>query len=52
MTNTLGHIIDASKTKIYYYIFFKIFFNKFILMSKVGKILFLDLKYRKEDLHF
>ena len=36
----------------YYYNFFKDFFNKSILVSKVEKIRFLDFKYRKEDLSF
>ena len=44
--------IDIIKTWIYYNIFFKNFFNKFILAKIEKRIEFLDLKYRKIDLSF
>ena len=36
----------------HYHNFFKNFFNKSILVERVQKTMFLDLKYRKKDLGF
>ena len=36
----------------HYYNFFKNFFNNSILVERVQKTMFLDLKYKKKDLSF
>ena len=36
----------------YYYIFFKIFFNKSILRNQLKRIKFLNFTYKKQDLNF
>ena len=52
MSNILRSIIDISRTKMYYYIFFKIFFNKSILRNQLKRIKFLNFTYKKKDLNF
>ena len=44
--------IDISRIKMHYNIFLKNFSNKFILVNEIGKILYLNLKYKKKDLGF
>lgn len=44
--------MDTYRTKLYYYTFFKKFFNKFILPNRLKKVWFLDVRYKKKDLDF
>lgn len=45
MTNT-------SRTKMYQYILYKDYFNKFVSVSRLRRVRFLDHKYEEEDLGF
>ena len=51
ISNILREIMNMNGIKIYYHIFFKDFFKKFILVNKVEDIMFLNLRYREEDLN-
>lgn len=48
--NILKSIINISRTKKYQNIFFKDFFNNFILLSKKKIVMFLNLKSKKKYL--
>ena len=52
ISNILRSIINISRIKIDYNIFFTNFFNKFILINKIKRAKFLNLKYKKKDLGF
>ena len=52
ISNILRLIINISGIRNYYYFFFKNFFNKFVLVNRVGRMRFLDLGYKKENLSF
>ena len=52
MSNTLKKLTDIGKTNINYFIFFRNFFNKSNLKSRLGKAEFLNFSYEKNNLSF
>ena len=48
--NALRPTIETNKIRMNHYIFFKIFFNKYILISEIRQIKVLDLGYKKKNL--
>lgn len=47
ISNIQRSIISKSRKKIYYYIFFKDFFNKFGLIIEIKKVNFVNLRYKE-----
>ena len=48
----LENRINKNKIKMYYNIFFQIFFKKFILVISIEIITFLNLRYKEKNLDF
>lgn len=44
--------MNIIKIKIYYYIFFKKLLKKFFLVSRIERVRYLNLGYKKKDLSF